>query len=211
MSVQIPVTNDELITILNTSAPVPLSPGDWFLGVVNVFGAPAAYTIKATEFPVSGINFLINSPHLSGNSFCLTWTSLAGAHYYVQAKASLSDPDWVTVSPTITATADSSTWCVSLPSRYHFFRVHEGLVVSQLTGPFSINEIKRSTSGVHLQWVGFANAKFQIEWSPTLNQPDWRFFTNIVTPANGSFDFVDDGSQTGGLNASRFYRLRQLP
>jgi len=206
-----PGTNDELITILNSSAPVPLTPGDWFLGAINVFGAPANYAIKATEFPVTGINFLIHSPRISANNFCLTWTSLPGAHYYIQAKANLTDPEWVTISSTITASADSTSWCLSLPSSYHFFRVHEGLAIAQLTGPVSIGRIMRGTNGVQLQWVGFASARFQVEWSPIPSPAWWHAFTNTVTPTNGSFEFLDDGSQSGGLASTRFYRLRQLP
>ena len=206
-----PGTNDELITIINTSTPVPLAPGDWFLSAVNVFGAPALYTIKAAEFPVNGIHFLINNPRISANNFCLTWASLPGVHYNIQAKANLSDPEWVTISSTITANSSSTSWCLNLPSPYHFFRVHEGLAVAQLTAPFAIREISETSNGVHLQWVSFANAKFQVEWSPILSPASWRAFTNVVTPTNGSFDFTDDGSQSNGLNAARFYRLRQLP
>jgi subtilisin family serine protease/subtilisin-like proprotein convertase family protein len=206
-----PGTNDELITILNSSTPVPLTAGDWFLGAINVFGAPASYSIKATEFPITGINFLINTPVISANNFCLTWSSLPGAHYYIQAKANLSDTEWVTVSSTITASTDSTTWCLSLPSPYHFFRIHEGLAVSQLAAPFSVNEIKRSTNGTHLRWFGFATARFQVEWSSTLSPASWHSFTNIIAPTNGSFDFVDDGSQSGDFDTPRFYRLRQLP
>ncbi len=206
-----PGTNDELVTIVNSSAPVPLSPGEWFLGVVNAFGAPAGYTIKATEFPVSGIDFLIDNPHLSANSFCLAWTSLPDAHYYVQAKASLSDPDWVTVSSTITATAKSTSWCIPLPSPYHFFRVNQGLALNALTAPFSIDEISRDHDGVHLHWLSFANAKFAVEWCPALNPAAWRSFTNTVFATNGAFTFLDDGSQSGSVATTRFYRLRQLP
>jgi hypothetical protein len=206
-----PGTNDELISIVNSSTPTPLSPGDWFLGAVNVFGAPVEYSIKATEFSSSGIGFLISSPRLSGNSFCLTWTSLPGVHYYVQAKANLTDPDWVTVSSTITAAGDSTSWCLPLPSPYHFFRVHEGLVVAPLTAPVSISEIRRTPDGVQLQWLSFANSRFAVEWSPSLNPPSWRSFTNTILPTNGAFTFIDDGSQSGELTARRFYRVRLLP
>jgi hypothetical protein len=89
--------------------------------------------------------------------------------------------------------------------------VHEGLAVTQLSGPVSINKIERSTNGVHLHWVSFVSSRFQVEWSPFLNPSSWNAFTNIIAPANGSFDFIDDGSQSGGLQEPRFYRLRQLP
>jgi len=65
--------------------------------------------------------------------------------------------------------------------------------------------------GVHLQWLNFANSRFTVEWSPSLNPPSWRSFTNTVLATNGAFTFLDDGSQSDGLNIARFYRVRLLP
>jgi hypothetical protein len=39
----------------------------------------------------------------------------------------LDSPKWVTISPTITASADQTTWCLPLPSPYFYFRVAEGI------------------------------------------------------------------------------------
>ncbi|MBI3848777.1 MAG: hypothetical protein HY298_04755, partial [Verrucomicrobia bacterium] len=49
------------------------------------------------------------------------------------------------------------------------------------------------------------------QWTPSLAPTTWNTFTNIVTSATGNFTFVDDGSQTGGLGATRFYRLLLYP
>jgi hypothetical protein len=32
-----------------------------------------------------------------------------------------------------------------------------------------------------------------------------------VTSPNGTFNFLDDGSQTGGLGTTRYYRLLYVP
>jgi hypothetical protein len=70
-----PGLNDELITLLDFSSPIPLTPGDWFISAVNVSGGPASYTIMATEFPAYGTNVVITTCQALSNSFCLTWTT----------------------------------------------------------------------------------------------------------------------------------------
>ena len=55
---------------------------------------------------------------------------MPGIHYYVQGKTNVNDANWVAVSPTIAATDVFTTWCITLPSACHFFRVSEGLVVT---------------------------------------------------------------------------------
>jgi hypothetical protein len=202
-------TNDELIVLYDYSSPVPLTPGDWFLGVINPSGAPASYSVMATEFPAYGTNLFITNLTASTSSFCLTWNSLPGIHYFVQGKLNLDDARWVTLTPTITATDYSTTYCVPLPSRFHFFRVHEGLVM--LPPPLLIGSIALTNSVVRLTWTAPVDNQFHVQWTPALTPPVWSDFTNLVTSTNGVFSFVDDGSQTGGAAQTRFYRLVQLP
>jgi hypothetical protein len=123
----------------------------------------------------------------------------------------VNDTNWVAVSPTLVATDVLTTWCVALPSPGHFFRVGEGLVVAPYVPPFSITSILLGTNGVLLQWVGPANAQYQAQWTPSLAPPSWTSFTNLLTSTNGAFSFLDDGLQSGGLAAPRYYRLQQLP
>jgi hypothetical protein len=206
-----PGTNEELITLFNFSTPVALTPGDWFISVVNVSGGPVGYTIMATEFPVYGTNVTITNCQALTNSFCLTWTSVPGIHYYVQGKSDLGNTNWVAVSPTIVAADVLTTSCITLPSPYHFFRVSEGLVVAPYVAPVRITSIARGTNGVRMQWLAPTNSQFQVQWTPALAPSAWAPFTNILTSTNGIFSFLDDGSQSGGLVGPRYYRLQQLP
>ncbi len=210
-----PGTDDELIVLYDFSTPVRLTPGQWFLSAVNVSGGPVTYVIKASEWPLYGTNIVITNSGISGgNSFCITWTSLPGVHYYVQGRQNLTDPTWDVVSPTIVATGYSTTWCLPLPSPYHFFRVHEGL--SSLATPTgiapSISGINRNGSGIVINWTASASSQFRVQWANSLIAPSsWNNFSTIVTSANGNFSFTDDGSQSGGLGGQKFYRLQQLP
>jgi subtilisin family serine protease/subtilisin-like proprotein convertase family protein len=206
-----PGLNDELITLFDFSSPVPLTPGDWFISAVNVSGGPAAYTIMATEFPAHGTNVFIANCQAFSNSFCLTWTSVPSIHYFVQGKTEVNHTNWATVSATITATDVLTTYCISLPSVYHFFRVSEGLVVTPYIPPVRITSITADTDRVLLQWLASANSQFQAQWTPSLAPPAWTNFTHTLTSTNGVFSFLDDGSQSGGLAGARYYRLKQLP
>ncbi len=206
-----PGTNEELIVLYDYSHPVSLSPGEWFLSAVNVAGGPAAYSIRATEFPDYGTNILITGIQASGNDLCLSWTSLAGIRYFVEGKAALTDTNWSALSSSLTATGLVTSWCLALPSPCSFFRVSQGLVVTPDVPPLRITSITRGAGGVLLQWLAPINGQFQVQWTPVLAPPAWVSFTNILTSTNGIFSFLDDGSQSGGLGGPRYYRLRQLP
>jgi hypothetical protein len=206
-----PGTSDELIVFFNYSTPIKLSSGNWFLTAVNVSGGQAAYSIKATEYFAYGTNLVITNWSISSNSFCFTWASLPGTHYFVQGLTNLSGTNWTTISSNIVATGFSTTFCIPLPSIYHFFRVGEGLSSNNAQpAPLAIARATRTPSGVLLQWTASTNLQFNVQWAPT-PAGSWNTFTNVITSTTGTFTFLDDGSQSGGFSATRFYRLRQLP
>jgi hypothetical protein len=206
-----PGTNDELIVLFNYSSPAPLAPGDWYISAVNVSGEPATYAIRATQFAVYGTNIVITNYAVAGSELCLTWTALAGVDYYVQGKTDVEATNWVPVSPTITAVDTLPTYCIPLPSPCHFFRVREGLVLVPYMPPVRISSISMTTNGVLLGWSTPASNQFQVQWTESLEPPNWNTFTNILIPSNGAAAFLDDGSESGGLSGPRYYRLEQLP
>ncbi|HWX22667.1 MAG TPA: S8 family serine peptidase [Candidatus Binatia bacterium] len=206
-----PGLNDELIVFYNYSTPVPLSPGEWYLAAINVSGVPAAYSILATTWTAYGTNTMITNAMDTGSSLCLTWPSLPGAHYYLQGLANLNDSNWITLTRTLTATDYQTTFCLPKPLAWQFFRVQEGLVLT--FPPIALSDIQRTTNAVLLHWStpNYSNLYFRVQWTPGLSPSTWQTFTNILTSTNGSFSFLDNGSQSGGLGQTRFYRLLQLP
>ena len=86
-------------------------------------------------------------------------------------------------------------------------------IVREATPPpiqsIRITNISYSVTGVMLGWVADASASFKVEWSP--DGLNWLQFADLLTSPNGSFWFLDDGSQTGGLDQMRFYRVEQVP
>ena len=202
-------TNNQLIVVLTNSTPVALAPGDWYLAVVNGSIAPVAYTVKATEWATTGQPITFSGVQYVTNSVCFTWSSLPGAYYYLQGAANVSGTNWVAASPTILALTNSTTWCVSLPSPYAFFRIAEGLVPVAATPP--IINADWTTNGFLLTWLGPVTANYQVQWKTSLPAITWNTFTNILTSTNDQFSFLDNGSQTGGLGLTRFYRVIVVP
>jgi len=204
-----PNTNEELIVVYDFSRPVPLAPGEWFLTVLNDSGAPVNYSILATESEAYGTNVLITSQSMDPADFCLTWTSLPGAHYFVRGTADLGTTNWTTLSPTLTATDFFTTFCIPLPSPFNFFSVQEGIVV--IPDPIVISSIVHSNNAIWLQWTAPKEDRFTVEWTPSLESPSWVSFTNVITSTDGTFTFQDEGTQSGPPGQTRFYRLSQLP
>jgi hypothetical protein len=208
-----PGTADELISLLDNFGTVRLTPGDWFLGAVNISGGPVTYSIKATEYFAYATNIVIINPTVTSNNFCFSWSSVPGVPYYVQGVTNLGSTNWTTLSGTITASALQTTFCIPLPSIYQFFRVVQGTspLVVPVVSTNTISSVSVTTNGILLKWNAPTNLQFQVQWTPTIPTASWNTFTNIITSLTGSFSFLDDGSQSGGLGGMRFYRLLQLP
>jgi subtilisin-like proprotein convertase family protein len=201
-----PGTSNELVVVSPNTTP-PLTNGDWYLGVVNVTGGTVSYSAKATEVLPGPTNIVITNMVVTSSNICLTWTSVPGLDYFVQGNTGLGSTNWVAVSPTITATSNLTTYCISLPSPFNFFRVKQGKATN--IGTVTISSITSTTNGTLLRWSAAPTAQFIVQWTASLAPPNWLAFTNVVTSTTGNFSFLDDGSQTGGRAGPRFYRLLQ--
>ncbi len=82
--------------------------------------------------------------------------------------------------------------------------------VPRTFAPPSIASLNRATNGMRLSWTATAGSQFQVQWRPSASAGTWTTFTNLITSTNGSYTFLDNGTQTGGLASMRFYRLLQL-
>jgi hypothetical protein len=200
---------DELITLFaNATNSFLLTPGNWYIAVVSTNASPVRYTLCAGQFGHYGTNLLISRVAIdNATNLCLTWTNvLPGVSYYVQAKANLNVSNWTAISPTQRAVTNSVTWCVPLPSVWHFFRIREGMAPKPVSFPITVTPL--APCGAQLAWSAPTNQQFVVEWSPTLASGSWRSFTNVVSSPTGSFQFTDDCTQTGGPPAPvRFYRV----
>jgi subtilisin-like proprotein convertase family protein len=209
-------TSDFWLTVFDYSQPVNLSPGPWFLAVINPNGGAAAYSVMATAWRLPATNLVMTVTSVSTNAFCVSWSTLPGIRYVVQGRASLSVPGWTNVSPVITASNLLTTWCVPLPSPYHFFRIVEaqsasGSPMPAIAGGPQVAAGWTTTGGLTLRWVAPTNQRFRVEWSDTLESPVWTPIPATITSASGAFTFNDTGAETGGLGPRRFYRILVQP
>ena len=118
--------------------------------------------------------------------------------------------NWAEVGQ-VTAVYFETTWCIALPTNYHYFRVRETIAnVVGLFPPANLT-VNQAPGGIRLDWTGGPGASYKVDWTPTIAPTVWTPFTNVFTSTNTSFTFTDDGSQTGGLGGMRYYRVYQVP
>lgn len=202
-------TSSFWLTLFDYSQPVNLSPGPWFLAVVNTNGTAVAYSITATAWDVRATNIVTGIASIDQHSICFAWNTLPGVHYVVQGRPTLDTPGWTDVSPVLQATSPVTTWCLTLPSPYHFFRVAEATGGSGAPAPIlpRLSAVLTEPGRITLHWAAPPGQRFRLEWTTDLGAATWNRMPGVLTSADGAFQFTDDGSQTGGPAARRFYRL----
>ncbi|HEY4983968.1 MAG TPA: cadherin repeat domain-containing protein, partial [Verrucomicrobiae bacterium] len=86
------------------------------------------------------------------------------------------------------------------------------IVLAPITNAVPFSSFAFTTNGFQLQWNAGTTNLFQVQWTtnllPVIN---WNTFTNILSSISGIFTFTDDGSQSGGLGGTKFYRLIEYP
>ncbi len=205
-------TGAELIVLFTNSTPVPLTPGDWYLSVLNPTSNAVTYAVVATEFSSLGTNLTIGRILVVSNSLCLTWSNaLPGVNYYVEGKMDLNAQAWLPVSGTIRAVSTGITWCIPLPTPFHFFRIVEGLSPLSAGSPVTFTTMSWGSNGLQLRWNALPNLRFAVEWSASLSPPAWQPFPDYVTSATSTYTFLDDGSKTTGVTSNQFYRVFRVP
>jgi hypothetical protein len=206
-----PSTNAQQILVLADSVPIPIAPGPWYLGVVNNDTNSASYTILATEFTVIATNTVLLDCQVSTNNLCLTWASTPGFYYYVQGATNSTGTNWTNLSRTLVAAGSETSFCIPLPSPFQSFLIQQGILPGTNLPSAAITGVWVVPAGIQLEWQAPPGSQFQVQWSPSLGPAVWSTFPGLITsPAGGLLSFLDDSSQTNGLDTV-FYRLLELP
>ena len=74
-----------------------------------------------------------------------------------------------------------------------------------------LGSVTLGTNGMTLQWSGWTNEQFEVQWATNL-PPNWMLFSNgvsplVITSTNGQFTFLD----TNASFLTKFYQLILLP
>ena len=203
----------ELIVLFTNSAPIALTPGDWYLGVLNNTSNDVTYAAVATQYFSAGTNITPGPITITSNLFCASYTGvLPGVNYFIEGAVNFNLPMvWVPVTPTLKATSTTLRWCITLPSPYSFFRLREGLSPLSSGRLVSISNMSAVSGNVSFQWDAPPGQRFSAEYTDTLFPPNWKPYPDHITSVNGTYTFSDDGSRTGGLGANRYYRFFPAP
>jgi hypothetical protein len=106
--------------------------------------------------------------------------------YHVDGLTNLSSTNWVTVSPTITATDYSTTWCLALPSPFHFFRVVEGPAATPVVPPPVITNTGVFSNHFCLTWTSLAGVQYHVDGLTNLNSTNWVAASPTITATDFS-------------------------
>lgn len=202
--------SSELIVLFTNSTPVALAPGDWYICVLNNTNVPVNYTVAAYQYFSAGTNVGIGRITITSNLFCASYTGvLPGVNYFVEGTADFFT--WVPVTPTIKATGTTLNWCIALPNPYNFFRLREGLSPLSAGPMVTVTSASAGPLSASFQWNAPAGQRFVIEFTDTLAPSNWRPVPGYSTSVNGTVTFNDDGSRTGGMSGTRYYRIIRVP
>ncbi|MHB8522661.1 MAG: S8 family serine peptidase, partial [Limisphaerales bacterium] len=194
------------VTVLTNSAPVPLSPGDWFVGVLNQTTNSVTYAVLASEVigPTSTNVVITPSIEVTTNGVCLTWDSVVGANYYVEGKPTLTTSNWTAISPTITATDTTTTYCLPLSDPDRFFRVIVGLspISPPPTNIVITPALELTNNEICLTWASLIGTNYYVEGKPTLTTPNWAVISPTITAVSTTTTYC-----LSLTNTNHFFRV----
>lgn len=95
-----------------------------------------------------------------------------------------------------------STW-----NPYTVLKMRSAFTISPDIDPNSLVKTKRKFT---FSWSAPTNLSYQVDYSTDLLS-NWATITNVLISTNGTFNFSDTGTNTGGLGSPKFYRVRSAP
>lgn len=153
---------------------------------------------------------------LADDQVCLSWSSTTGEAYQVEATSDISVGNWA-VLETLESNGNSLTHCIDLPAEHAFYRIavlegnprEEGKEPG-VAAPANIDSVSFANGQITVRWSGMSGLAYRISFANSLLGP-WSDIPQVIISETDSFEFVDDGSLTGGLLSPRFYRVNLLP
>jgi hypothetical protein len=92
-----------------------------------------------------------------------------------------------------------STW-----NPYTVVKMRSAFTITPVIDPGSLVKLKKKFS---FAWSAPMNISYQVDYSTNL-PAGWTTLPDIITSSNGTFNFTDNGTNSGGLGNTKFYRLR---
>ena len=155
---------------------------------------------EGVEPPGEG-EFLDTELVISPTDICVTWDAIVDTTYTVQAKRSIDDLLWDTLS-IVVADQSEMQHCVLLPTDYRIFRVGVG-VIGPPVDPFIDPELVLLDDQICLRWASLVGETYTIEGRNALDDSSWIAISVVLA------DSVNSEFCLGLPTDFRFFRIRR--
>ena len=71
----------------------------------------------------------------------------------------------------------------------------------------TINSVTLQANGCMLSWDSRPSVAYRMQWKNALIGATWQSISPDFIGTGSTMSWLDNGSQTGGLTATRFYRM----
>jgi subtilisin-like proprotein convertase family protein len=207
-----------LVPVTTNSTPQALTPGNWYIGIVNQDPTSVTYSIKASQVlpgaPTANVGITA-----SNGVVTLTWAGTATQTFTVQYATNIpaTGPiNWITIA--VPPTYANGLWTFtddgSLTGGPAPFKLYRVLAGSAPSPPTFSPTLSLSGTVATLTWTANAGLNFEVQYAagiPASGTLTWSTLTGPITYANGVYTFTDDGTQSGGFTGFKMYRVVQLP
>ncbi len=128
---------------------------------------------------------------ITATNICFTWSSQPGGKYHLEAKTNIQDVIWTNLTGTLTASGTNQSFCVDLPTPYHFFRVKvesAGTNTPPTTNnppstnaPVVINpRVAVSSTNVCFTWSAQLGQKYHLDAKTNITDLGWTNVTGTL-------------------------------
>ena len=125
-------------------------------------------------------------------------------HNPTNTEGTVYSPDLIESFTTISNSTLNIYYLMATWNPYTVVKMRSAFTINPVIDPASLVKLKRKFS---FAWDAPTNIIFQVEYSTNLLSA-WNTFTNLVTSTNGTFNFTDNGTNSGGFGATKYYRLQ---
>src|SRR5690606_16302089 len=148
------------------------------------------------DSPVSPVPIPVPILRPDGTNICVSWTSVPGTNYFVEAKPALDSPDWTVLTPSITATGPLTEVCYPIVWGYRYFRVGIGAIVTPTPTnlPPSVIDTDITLDDICLTWPTQPGLNYIVEAKRLLADPNWTVISDAIRGDGMPYTFCIDAT-----------------
>ena len=125
-------------------------------------------------------------------------------HNPTNTEGAVYSPDMIESFTTISNSTLNIYYLMATWNPYTVVKMRSAFAINPVIDPASLVKLKKKFS---FSWIAPTNITYQVDYATNLTA-GWTTFTNLLISTNGSFNFTDNGTNSGGFGSIKFYRLR---